>query len=288
MPLAITALFVGLAFYPAQTPKPHRVSENPSTHVADKAKPAQTSNTQTNGPSPAVMTTGKTQTKNDEQAAGERDEEIRIQWILVILTGALVLVGAVTGGFICWQAWETRRAAEATQKAAKATEASVDLQKVAMEQWIDTDDWEAGSVFIQPTATEAFLPISFSVVNTTKFKMLLDRVELWIDREEAASIWFRKQLLTPEGGYTSVEIQRRLVGVKLDSYRKGILRFEIGGVVSYVDAFGQAQKQRFGFHCACRMDGRADFESIAFDPPDAREIEAQQRRKAQTKQTNPN
>jgi hypothetical protein len=167
-----------------------------------------------------------------------------------------------------------------------ATQKSVELQKIAMEQWVDTDEWAAGPVFIQPTATEAFLPISFAIVNTTKFKLILDRVDLWIDREKAASVWFRKQLLTPEGGSTSVRIERKLVGLKLESYRKGLLRFEIGGVVSYVDAFGQAEQQRFGFHCGCRMSANADSEPIAFDPPDAEELEAQKRREA-TQQQNP-
>ena len=34
------------------------------------------------------------------------------QWILIVITG-------VTAGFICWQAWETRKAAQATQRSAE-------------------------------------------------------------------------------------------------------------------------------------------------------------------------
>ncbi len=37
----------------------------------------------------------------------------------------LVIVAAGTGGVVSWQAWETRKAAEATLRAAKATEATV-------------------------------------------------------------------------------------------------------------------------------------------------------------------
>ncbi len=202
--------------------------------------------------------------------------------LLLAAVGLAAVVAAFcTLGILKKQTTETTRAA-------KAAEESIKLQYVAMEQWIDTEDWEAGPTHIQPTATEAFLPISFAIVNTTRFKLFLERVDLWIDREAATTTYFRKQLLTPDGGRTSVEIQRRLVSVKLESYRKGILRFEIGGVVSYVDAFRKEQKQNFGFHCTCQISRTAVFEPIAFDPPDAREIEAQQRREARTKQTNPN
>lgn len=226
----------------------------------------------------------------------------RPEWWLVIAAFVTLLV-------IAWQSVETRRAAEATQRsaaimeqqtastekaaiatqaAAEATNKSVELQRVAMQQWIDTDDWKAGPGFIQPTATEAFLPVSFDVVNTTKYKMLLDRVDIWIDREEACTVWFRKQLLTPDGGHATVGFQRKLEGLKLETYRKGLLRFEIGGVVSYVDAFGEAQEQKFGFHCACSMTTHADFDPIAFYPPDERELEAQKKRKARAEQQSPN
>jgi len=223
--------------------------------------------------------------------------------------GMLVVVGIITFIIIGWQSLETKHAAKAaadsveainkqatimeqqttaTQDAAEATKKSVELQRVAMQQWIDTEDWEAGPRFIQPTATEGFLPISFTIVNNTKFKMYLDRVTVWIDREEAVSIWYRNKLLTPDGDVQPVAIERRLMGVKLESYRIGVYRFEIGGVVSYVDAFGDKQEEKFGFHCSSRMSAHADFEPIAFYPPDAAELEAQKQRKAQTQQDNPN
>jgi hypothetical protein len=55
-----------------------------------------------------------------------------------------------------------------------------------------------------------------------------------------------------------------------------------------VDAFGKEQEQRFGFHCECRMHQSAEFKAIAFDPPDAIEIEQQKRRKAQAQQEEAN
>ena len=52
------------------------------------------------------------------------------QWILIVITG-------ITAGFICWQAWETRRAANATKKAAEGVERQVGImesQKEALEK----------------------------------------------------------------------------------------------------------------------------------------------------------
>src|ERR1700686_540597 len=55
----------------------------------------------------------------------------------------------------------------AAQKSAEVTEASLKLQKVAMDQWIDPEEWEAGPSHIQPNASEGALPISFLLKNPT-------------------------------------------------------------------------------------------------------------------------
>lgn len=38
----------------------------------------------------------------------------------------LIVVGIITAGFICWQAWETRRAAKAAQASVEAAQKSAD------------------------------------------------------------------------------------------------------------------------------------------------------------------
>jgi hypothetical protein len=177
-----------------------------------------------------------------------------------------------------------RQSVAVAKESADAALRGIELQKVAMEQWIVTDDWEAGPIHIPDNAVEVFLPIRFAIANTTKFKMFLNRVEVWIDRRPAIDTYFRGQLLTPGGGSATVEIQRKLSGMGLESYRKGFVRFEIGGIVYYVDAFGKEQEQRFGFHCSCRMDQEAYFKPIAFIPPDAIEIEQQKRKIASAQQ----
>jgi hypothetical protein len=181
-----------------------------------------------------------------------------------------------------------RQSVAVAKESADAALRGIELQKVAMEQWIVTDNWEAGPIHIPDNAVEVFLPIRFAIANTTKFKMFLNRVEVWIDRRLAIDTYFRGQLLTPDGGSTTVEIQRKLSGMGLDYYRNWFLRFEIGGIVYYVDAFGKEQEQRFGFHCTCRMDQEASFKPIAFIPPDAIEIEQQKRKIANAQQKEAN
>jgi hypothetical protein len=49
------------------------------------------------------------------------------------------------------------------QKSAELTERSLALQKIALEQWIDTEEWNAAaSSYLPPTAKEGILSRSFN------------------------------------------------------------------------------------------------------------------------------
>ena len=169
-------------------------------------------------------------------------------------TWLLVLVGAVTAFVVGWQSWESRK--------------EIQLQVVAMQQWVETSDWRVGPIaYTTPNAVEADLPIMFSIRNKTKYKMTLHMIVLWINDRHKASIGFQSQLLEPERGYATVSTDYRLTTSQIHAYREGMLSFVIGGMIWYADAFGKDQDQFFGFRCGCRESNVGIFEPIAFIPP---------------------
>jgi hypothetical protein len=199
----------------------------------------------------------------------------------------LVLAAFLTLFVIAWQAIETRRAAEAAQRGIEATQKSVEIQRVAMGQWVDTGCWEVVPKHIQPTATEAELRINFEIGNPTNFPLTLKSVILWTDRIHTASIGLGRLVLPPRAD-TALNFEKRLEGVKLANYVNSRLFFEIGGVILFIDAFKENREQLFGFHCKCGPANKGEFNRIAFTPPDEEELKAQEKAKQQKKSLTPN
>lgn len=179
------------------------------------------------------------------------------EWVLVI-------VGIVTAFVIGWQSWATVRAANAARR-------SIRLQEIAMGQWVDTEKWETDYTFTQD-CTE-ILPVHFRIKNPTKFKITLHRATCWINGRHIVSIHFRKQLLAPDG-YAVAEIKYPLNAGQVTAYRRETLKFEIGGVIYFVDAFGREQEQSFGYTCWCHSD-KSLFEPVSFVPPSDTENKAE-------------
>ena|ERR1700722_2305623 len=168
--------------------------------------------------------------------------------------------------------------AQAAQKSAEVTEASLKLQKVAMEQWIDTEAWSAtSSGYIPPGDSQGTLLISFNVINPTKFKLIFQSVELWMDRQFLSATNYGEMFLAPDE-YAVIEISKPLIGTKFTAYRDSMLRFEIGGRIRFVDAFDEPRKRNFGFLCDCRKDSQAEFTPVAFTPPDEERARGRQQK----------
>jgi hypothetical protein len=167
----------------------------------------------------------------------------------------------------------------AAQKSAEVTEASLKLQKVAMDQWIDTEEWEAGPSHIQPNASEGDLPISFLLKNPTKFPLTLKSVILWINRTHVCTVLVGNLLLPPDNS-TPVHTSIKLNGVKLAMYREHRLGLEIGGLACFVDAFKETREQLFGVSCTCGPANDGEFNVIAFIPPSQEDEENYKKRRA--------
>lgn len=191
-------------------------------------------------------------------------------WLLVFVGIGGVWAAMKTLSTIQMQTDAIVRDADATQAAAIATQTSVELQKAAMEQWVDTDDWESSRIYIQPAATEADLRISFRLVNPTKFPLTLRSVELWVNQRKNRLVVFRKLIVPPDDG-TRVEISFQIKGQNIANYRTNSLTLEIGGLIKFVDMFKKDQERLFGITCTCGPNTSGEFDSTAFTPPSENE-----------------
>src|ERR1700687_1398955 len=200
--------------------------------------------------SPPAETTAPAKNKDSHNAVRPEDAQqpVRVRelppvsvsrdwadWALWVFNGLLVVAGFL-GIRLAYKTLQTiQEQTEATRKAAEATEKSVELQKVAMDQWIDVDELEAQK-HILPTAAESEFPVGFRLGNPTKFPLTLRSVTVWIDRKHVQTVGFRNLLLSPDEGIP-VLVKWQIEGVKLAKYRANCLMFELGGVISFIDAF---------------------------------------------------
>lgn len=179
-----------------------------------------------------------------------------------------IVAVAIWGTLVAVRTLRTiRDQTEATTKAAEAAQKDIELQRLAMGQWVETDELETSPRHTHPNMTEVDLPLSFRIGNPTKFPLTLKNVIVWVDRKHIVSIEYGKPLLCPDEGI-GVELKVKLDGPKFTSYRMNSLAFEIGGRIAYIDALKEEKTQLFGYICRCGQSDRGTFELIAFRPPD--------------------
>lgn len=162
----------------------------------------------------------------------------------------------------------SEKTANAAKMSAEVTLESVKLQRVAMEQWIDTGEWAVfGSGYIPKDTTESSFNFAFHVTNPTKFKLVLNSVDVWVDGQPIDRPIDADMPLAPDE-YALVQDRYQLAGAKLSAYRDSVLVFELGARIRFTDAFGVQKEMNVGARCQCRYGGEAEFEPINFRPPD--------------------
>lgn len=158
------------------------------------------------------------------------------------------------------------RQTKATEDAATATQKSVELQKVAMDQWIDIRELSV-QAYVPQGVNKSPFPISFKLGNPTKFPLILKTLTIWIDRKHVQSVGYRYLLLPPDKDI-SVVVEWHIEGVNLSNYRANCLMFELGGLISFTDTFKETREQKFGFICKCGPTNGGQFTLSAFTTPD--------------------
>lgn len=157
------------------------------------------------------------------------------QWILVIVT-------TVTAGFICWQSYETRRAAKATQVAAQATQKSVELQQATFRQWLVFKDWT--TVYDDVSRNRPAIEIRFQIINPTNLPLTLCNTKMRAKRQESWRIHLIE--LAP-----NIPCAVSFPGIQLDEHENNAylagenIAVVIFGIALYEDCFRQRKEQDF-------------------------------------------
>jgi hypothetical protein len=108
-------------------------------------------------------------------------------WPEGITTWAIIATGFVIG----WQAWETRRAAEASEKSFEALKRQTDIQKASMSQWVDASFVAIRTTKITtiPNSNEietASICLTGEIRNRTPLPLTINRIKVTISR---SGIW---------------------------------------------------------------------------------------------------
>lgn len=160
-------------------------------------------------------------------------------WMLVYATYLTLLI-------LGYQAIQMRKATEAMREA-------TELQKVMATQWVDLEKWTALAPPWDLIQENVRVQIGFDIVNRTSMPLTLRFVEVFTTafRETFST----EDILVPKG--------RRAVdfGVvvrekgRIDLLFSGQLIFYVLGTITFKDAFGEWQKQRFGEICKGGVGG---------------------------------
>jgi hypothetical protein len=130
----------------------------------------------------------------DHSQNSERDEIGPPWWheFFAWPEGITALLLLLTLGAVLWQAWETRKAADATRD-------SVKLQEVAYKQWVEIDTWENRTPHLQPTTKDATIRLTFQITNYTTWPFVLKRVTT--QKGVANTVITMKHIVSPGDWY---------------------------------------------------------------------------------------
>ena len=110
-------------------------------------------------------------------------------WLLMLTLGAIV-----------WQAWETRRAADAGAEASKAARASIRIQEAQYKQWVEIGGWKNWSR-VRPEDIEAKLSLGFAVQNNTNFPLTLLQIKTSRAAQSSSGSFPKGILIAPKNAY---------------------------------------------------------------------------------------
>jgi hypothetical protein len=181
----------------------------------------------------------------------------------------LVIAAFLTLGAIAWQAIEMRYATAEMSKSTEAiktqadimkiqteaTQDSVELQRVAMQQWVQVDGWRA--TYKMFNKSEIIMIVNFEVVNPTSFPLTISKVLTTFGELSSEKLDI---FLVPKEGHSFT----RSLNMTRFQQNQGMQRDVTVGLVVYVcyeDAFEKTKFQAFGKTCTFDMaNGKAKFE----------------------------
>jgi hypothetical protein len=230
-----------------------------------------------------VQTQPTKQQADTDQA--QRDDEASARWWTVWLTGFLCLITLSTGIVVGWQAWETRKAANAAKLSASTAERSLRLLN---QPWLDTADWavseERGSAIRDKmggwtTGELLALNVSLNVVNNSQTPATIYQIEMTDSGSGSPPTDFTVtsvvgNLITPGSKHPAKAHIAELAPSQIARYESGTgFPIRIEGTIHFGDLFSTKdpnddsidgpRKRHFGRECVLRTGGRSEFHPIA-------------------------
>jgi len=260
-PAFIAAITLALVIYFAPRSKAEQRPSKEAGKVHNQTPPALTPSNKTEKP------------KNDNQSSQNNAPHWyeSPEWILVI-------VGVITAGVICWQSWETRRAAkaaaasveaineqagmmkrqtEATEKSAIAAERSIRLQEIIQQQWLEIDGWRREGFGSRESNPPSFT-IAVDVSNPTKIPLTVKSARIGVLGESVAE-YVVENTLGPDAEPIKITCSYTVKPEWLASYNAYSLIVVVVGSVVYTDCFERERTQ--DFRRACFLGQVNHFES---------------------------
>jgi hypothetical protein len=214
-------------------------------------------------------------TKNEQVSATERQREesdvketIKAEWYLVYAGFAQTAALTATLLAVLYQAIKTADAAKASgdsvaaiqrqsgimERSTVATEKSVLLQEIAMQQWLESKNWSTNYLTRAENGFDV-LEINFELANPTDWPLTLLATKMRHKARERMDI--HRVILTPNLRYTVKSASVSLTEEQKAEYYDAGITLMIFGCITYRDCFEKVREQVFSGSLRCSMNGVA-------------------------------
>ncbi len=164
---------------------------------------------------------------------------IKPDWWLVIIAG-------LTGMFIGWQGWETRKAADASRD-------GIRLQEAAFRQWVAVEGWSSN--VIRKKDGRTMLGISFTLVNRTGYPLTIKSGGVKFGPDVSNSSKVKENSFLPPNTPHAIEVEFEMSPEQLRKYLKRELWSGVAGNVVYVGILNKTETQQFGGFLISKQGG---------------------------------
>lgn len=148
------------------------------------------------------------------------------------------------------------RQTAATERAAEATRKSVELQEVALRQWVTIDNWK--SLVFLPEDGGLSLHVQFDVTNPTDLPLTLDYAFIMLGDQGGKA--GRSNLIPPKKSHPVITTVKITEEDRLKREQTELV-FIVNGYIKFVDALEKDRSQEFGGVIGCSKTG------VRFIPP---------------------
>jgi hypothetical protein len=173
-----------------------------------------------------------------------------------------VIIAALTGAAIVYQAREMARATDVMKM-------TVSLQQAALIQWVSVQKWEVSSIQRNGSQMPSKLQIDFEISNESNFPLTMEAVFSFFGRLPVAGrLVTGPVVLFPAKPFHGM-IQLGIIDVQATDYTEGILQIAVRGEISHIGVAkeqGPLMKILGNLVCGISIPTRFDYETISMVP----------------------